>query len=69
MIPDLFISPRIGFQIEKNECFFKPKPDITSYEVALCLGALIAISGGGNPEKYFDPLPDEAKRHFELKDG
>jgi hypothetical protein len=38
-----------------------PKPDITAYELALCLPAAYATTFHHH---YYNQLPDEAKRHW-----
>jgi hypothetical protein len=45
---------------------FEPKPDISLYELALCLGPLLAATGGTKASltDYINELPPEAKRHF-----
>lgn len=40
---------------------WKPKPDITTFELALCLKMLVGV----NVSRIYDTLPDEAKRHWD----
>lgn len=42
---------------------WQPQPDITAYELALCLPVLVGTSGHGVGEQI-DKLPAEARRHF-----
>lgn len=42
---------------------WEPKPDITVYELALCLPYL-TITPYGIGHAYIDVLPDKARRHF-----
>ncbi len=47
------------FNTPNNLHMWQPKPDITTYELALCLPVLLS--------DYFykvEGLPDEARRHF-----
>jgi hypothetical protein len=49
-----------------------PHEDITAYELALCLGVVLAVVSriGGiteiSAEKLYERLPDSAKRHWAL---
>lgn len=49
---------------------YEPKPDITTYELALCMYLLIAqVSPNGGlraQQKIYDLLPEGTKRHFEV---
>ena len=49
---------------------YEPKPDITTYELALCVYLLIAqISPNGSlraQQKIYDLLPESAQRHFQI---
>lgn len=38
---------------------WRPKPDISAYELALCLHVLL-----GNRSEDVEKLPEEAQRHF-----
>lgn len=41
---------------------WKPQPDITAYELALCIPVFVT---GWNIEPLISDLPPEARRHFE----
>ena len=46
---------------------YQPQPDITTYELSLCMYLLIAKLGNGSirdEQKIYDRLPTEAQRHF-----
>ncbi len=46
---------------------YRPEPDITTYELALCMYLLMAKIGKGSlrdEQKIYGQLPTEAKRHF-----
>jgi hypothetical protein len=43
-----------------------PQPDITTYELALCIPILMAI---GKQHQFYDQLPEEARRHWKAEDG
>jgi hypothetical protein len=49
---------------------YEPKPDITTYELALCVYLLIAqVSPDGGlraQQKIYDLLPATAQRHFKV---
>lgn len=49
---------------------YEPKPDITTYELALCVYLLTAqISSNGSlrdQQKIYDLLPEFAQRHFKV---
>jgi hypothetical protein len=49
---------------------YEPKPDITTYELALCMYLLI-VQAWNKPlrdeQKIYDQLPAEAQRHFVVK--
>lgn len=49
---------------------YEPKPDITTYELALCMYLLIAqVSPNGGlraQQKIYDLLPESAQRHFTI---
>lgn len=51
--------------------FWQPKEDITAYELALCMGALVAsvqrYSSGALVVGVIERLPEIARRHFELQ--
>lgn len=50
--------------LTKTKSFaWNPQPDITTYELALCTGAMI-LAASGHFEKSYDKLPENAKRHF-----
>jgi hypothetical protein len=46
---------------------WKPKEDITAYELARALDVLLvaASTGGGRAVSMIPNLPDEVRRHFE----
>jgi hypothetical protein len=45
---------------------WSPKEDITAYELALCMGLVIAnAQRHGHVMEEYEKLPDSAKRHFE----
>jgi hypothetical protein len=49
---------------------YKPQPDITTYELALCMYLLIVQAWNNslrNEQKVYDMLPAEAQRHFTVK--
>ena len=48
--------------------YFKPKLDITTYELALCVSVLIASPNHRVSRSELDRLPQEARRHFQGKD-
>lgn len=41
-----------------------PQPDITAYELALCMPALSGVMDSGTKGHGIDELPNEARRHF-----
>ena len=46
---------------------YRPEPDITTYELSLCLYLLMVKIGEGtlrDEQKIYDQLPPEAQRHF-----
>jgi hypothetical protein len=46
---------------------YRPEPDITTYELALCMYLLMVKAGKGSlrdEQKIYDQLPTEAQRHF-----
>ncbi len=46
---------------------YRPEPDITTYELSLCLYLLMVKIGEGtlrDEQKIYDHLPAEAQRHF-----
>jgi hypothetical protein len=46
---------------------YRPEPDITTYELALCVYLLMVKIGKGSlrdEQKIYDQLPTEAQRHF-----
>lgn len=49
---------------------WKPREDITAYEIALCMSVLIASiqrhSSASLVDKVYSDLPEMAKRHFEV---
>ena len=53
-----------------REFRYEPKPDITTYELALCVYLLTAqISPNGSlrdQQKIYDLLPEPAQRHFQV---
>ena len=53
----------IEFSIEKKY-YWKPKEDITAYELALCLPIIFSTSWGLVEDMIAD-LPEAARRHFE----
>jgi len=51
---------------------WSPKEDITTYELALCMGVVVAQTQQSRARlvmETFDKLPDSAKRHFERLTG
>jgi hypothetical protein len=44
-----------------HELFWEPLPDITPYELAVCLPL---FTQQGRQHQYYDQLPSEAKRHW-----
>lgn len=49
---------------------FQPKPDITPYEVALCMSVMFNLvgwkPGNGDPAILITELDEGARRHFEI---
>ena len=45
---------------------WEPKEDITAYELALCLAVFFDVLRGWEPERKYNLLPEEAKRHFRV---
>ncbi|GAA4108754.1 hypothetical protein ACFFTN_01365 [Aminobacter aganoensis] len=47
---------------------WKPRPDISTYELALCMPIIAAMPAydGGSIRVMYDRLPAEAQRHFEM---
>lgn len=49
---------------------YEPRPDITTYELALCVYLLVAqVSPNGGlraQQKIYDLLPESAQRHFKV---
>lgn len=48
---------------------YKPQPDITTYELSLCMYLLIAKTWNKslrNEQKIYDQLPSSVQRHFEV---
>jgi hypothetical protein len=46
---------------------YHPEPDITTYELALCMYLLMVKAGKGSlrdEQKIYDQMPPEAQRHF-----
>ncbi len=46
---------------------YRPEPDITTYELALCMYLLMVKMGKGtlrDEQKIYDQMPPEAQRHF-----
>jgi len=43
-----------------------PQPDITTYELALCVPLLITV---GHQHLFYDQLPEGARRHWKEEDG
>jgi len=46
---------------------YRPQPDITTYELALCMYLLMVQAWNKslrNEQKVYDQLPTEAQRHF-----
>ena len=55
-----------SFSIKSDRYLYAPQPDITSYELALVLPALLAAASlGGDTVGLVEKLPPEAKRHFQ----
>lgn len=55
--------------IEDGRAFkYRPQPDITTYELSLCIYMIMAkIAAGSNTraeQTIYDLLPPEAQRHF-----
>ena len=50
--------------------FWKPQPDITTFELAQCMPMFVAgtIREYCAVEKCFEALPAECKRHWEVKE-
>ena len=50
-----------------KEYLWKPQEDITAYELALCMPALLAVTGDcwQNWEQLINELPEGVQRHFE----
>lgn len=42
-----------------------PQPDITSYELALCIPVLISV---GKQHQFYAQLPEAARRHWKEND-
>jgi hypothetical protein len=52
-----------------RSCYWEPKEDITTYELALCLGPLLAATGGRHSVGDFvETIPECAQRHFRFTD-
>lgn len=53
-----------------REFRYEPKPDITTYELALCMYLLTAqisqYSSLRDQQKIYDLLPEFAQRHFQV---
>lgn len=48
---------------------YKPQPDITTYELSLCMYLLIAKTWNKSlrdEQKIYDQLPSSVQRHFEV---
>ena len=46
---------------------YRPQPDITTYELSLCMYLLMVQAWNKSPrdeQKVYDQLPTEAQRHF-----
>ena len=48
---------------------YKPLPDITVYELAVIIPVFTSVTMiGSNVNEIIESLPDEARRHFEVKE-
>lgn len=53
----------------KRTVTWSPQPDITTYELALCLNVFAAANRPhGDPAFQYDKLPPEAQRHWKLQE-
>ena len=43
-----------------------PQPDITTYELALCVPLLVTV---GKQHQFYAQLPESARRHWREDDG
>lgn len=43
---------------------WQPEPDITAFELALCIPVLLGVADFWDIELKYDSLPQPAKRHF-----
>ena len=51
----------------KQAVVWSPQPDITTYELAMCLNVFAAAARRfGNPVFQYAKLPPEAQRHWRL---
>jgi len=58
------------FKILKPSWYFwKPQPDITTFELALCMPMFVAgtVRQFGAVEQAFESLPPECQRHWETR--
>jgi hypothetical protein len=52
----------VQFKIFIPDSFYwEPQPDITAYELALCIPL---FSSSGRLHQFYDQLPPEAQRHW-----
>lgn len=62
------VVPRVDVVVYGSRHYFDPLPDISAYELGLCLQLLLAAVAGTASRDYlevvFKSLPSEAKRHF-----
>jgi len=58
----------VGLKVGGQTVWFRPLPDITAYELALCLTVLAAATAGRSPAEgiadAYRKLPPDAARHF-----
>jgi hypothetical protein len=61
-------EPPSGLMLRVQKRYdWKPKEDITAYELALCVPVMLS-NGGWGLECMIEALPESARRHFEVQD-
>lgn len=53
--------------MSRRRAEYDPKPDITVYELACCIGIMFALQGGTSAEDALGDWPSSVTRHFKLR--
>ena len=55
-----------AIDIDQRQFLWKPKSDITAYELAQCLNMFAAAFSANSPGKFYDRLSKYEQRHWEV---